>query len=74
MHPSASVGRFVLELAAIVSRNDDRFLQLSTANVYLRLCDTCRVRKHDCVPSIKLAYVKLMESFLEHKYIILVWW
>lgn len=62
-----NVGRFVLELTAIVSRNDARFMQLSSANAYLRLCDTFRVRKTDCVPSIKLAYVKLLESFLEHK-------
>lgn len=57
----------MLELAAIVSKDEARFFQLSTANAYLRLFDTFRVRKCDCVPSIKLAYVKLLESFLQHK-------
>lgn len=66
-HPAANVGRFVLELTAIVSKNEERFSQLSSANAYLRLCDTLRVRKSDCVPSIKSAYVKLLEAFLEHK-------
>lgn len=67
VHPTASVGRFVLELTALVSRNETHFLQLSGANAYLRLCDAFRVRKNVCSASVKLAYVKLLKELLEHK-------
>lgn len=60
---------FILELTNLISKYEECFSQLSTANVYLRLCDTFQVRKSGCATKIKLAYVKLLESFLEHKYI-----
>lgn len=65
--PSINLGCFVFELASLVSKNEERFLQLSSANVYLRLCDMFHVRKPSCAIGIQLAYVKLLDSFLEHK-------
>lgn len=68
--PSVNFGCFLFEFASLVSKNEARFLQLSGANTYLRLCDVFHVRKSGCAVEIKVAYVKLMETFLGHKYVV----
>lgn len=66
--PSTNVACFVLHLGSFVSRNEERFLKLSSINAYLRLCDIFCVRKYSTLVQVKQAYVSLLESFLEHRY------
>lgn len=68
VEPPTDLACFVFELTILVSENEIRFIQLSNANAYMRLSDIFSVRKCCCNPQIKLAYVKLLESFLNQKY------
>lgn len=67
VQPSTNLALFVLELTSIISKSEERFLQLSSENVYLKLCDVLHVRRHTCPTQIRLAYIKLLEAFLEHR-------
>lgn len=65
--PSTDLGCLAFKLATLASKDQERFVQLSIANIYLRLCDTFHVRQSGCPLEIRLEYVKLLKSFLQHK-------
>lgn len=65
--PTQNVTRFTLELVCLLSRVEDKFNLLCSGNVYLRLIDLLNLTKDTCGPSVKLAFVKLLTAFLEHK-------
>lgn len=66
IQPSPNIGRFTMELLSLLSRNEQKFLQLNNLNIHVRLLAIVRARD-DCTPSIKLAFVKLLSALLEHK-------
>lgn len=67
IRPPLSIGRFCLELASLLSRDEATFTRLSGENVYLRLIDTLQVQADNSSANIKLAFIKLLLSFLGHK-------
>lgn len=67
IQPLPDVISLVFELASTVSKNEECFVQLTSTNSYLRLCDIFPVRIVSCPPQIKLAYVVLLKSFLQHR-------
>lgn len=67
IQPPSSISRFTLELLSLMSKNEQKFIYLNNTNIYVRLFEIMRVEKNDSTPSLKLASVKLLFSFLEHK-------
>lgn len=65
--PSTNVASFTLNLASLVSRNESRFSILDANGFYTALIRIVRARRPEVAPSVKLGYVKLLKSFLEHK-------
>lgn len=66
VRPSPNISRFTMELLSLISSNEQKFLELNNSNIHLRLINIIQVRG-DSTPSIKLAFVKLISSFLDHK-------
>jgi hypothetical protein len=65
--PAACVASFTLNLAALLAKNEDRFCSLNKNNFFIKLVNVLKARQTGVAPSVKLAYVKLLSSFLEHK-------
>jgi hypothetical protein len=65
--PAACIASFTLNLAALLAKNEDRFCSLNKNNFFIKLVNVLKARQSGVAPSVKLAYVKLLSSFLEHK-------
>ncbi|XP_008197113.1 uncharacterized protein LOC100141760 isoform X6 [Tribolium castaneum] len=65
--PETGVALFTLNLASLLSRKEKVFCDLNNNNFYIKLINILKVRHLDVAPSVKLAYIKLLSSFLEHK-------
>jgi hypothetical protein len=65
--PAACIASFTLNLAALLAKNEDRFCSLNKNNFFIKLVNVLKARQTGVAPSVKLAYVKLLSSFLEHK-------
>lgn len=66
IQPSPDVCTFTLELLGLISKNEQKFRELNRSNIHSRLTDTMQITD-DSMPSINLAFVKLLSSLLEHK-------
>lgn len=66
-YPSPSVLSFALNLTSFVCRDEQMFVMLNSRNIYERLITLINVNKPTTDPTIKLGYIKLVSSFLEHK-------
>lgn len=64
--PSHTVGVFSLNLLALLSKYDSKFLIFKTNNVYERIIKLLKIQTETCNPSLKLGYIKLLSSFLNH--------
>jgi hypothetical protein len=65
--PPTDVTSFTLNLTGLLSRSEKRFCCLNSNNFFIKLVNTLKVRRKGVAPSVKLAYVKLLSSFLKHK-------
>ncbi|RZC33047.1 hypothetical protein BDFB_004776 [Asbolus verrucosus] len=65
--PAANISSFTLSLASFLSRNESTFCRLNVDNFYVKLIHIVKARQPEVSPSVKLGYIKLLESFLEHK-------
>jgi hypothetical protein len=66
-NPSFNISSFTLNLAGLVSKNENTFGALNAENLYSKLIQIVRARHPEVAPSVKLGYIKLLSSFLEHK-------
>ncbi|XP_044272397.1 uncharacterized protein LOC123016210 isoform X5 [Tribolium madens] len=64
--PPPNIAAFTINLASLLSKNEERFCALNN-NFFIKLVNIVKVRQPDCAPSIKLSYIKLLSSFLEHR-------
>jgi hypothetical protein len=65
--PPTSVVSFSLKLTSLLSRNEERFCSLNNNNFFIKLVTVLKARQSGVASSIKLAYIKMLSSFLEHK-------
>ncbi|XP_008197117.1 uncharacterized protein LOC100141760 isoform X10 [Tribolium castaneum] len=65
--PETSVALFTLNLASLLSRKEKVFCDLNNNNFYIKLINVLKARHRNVAPSVKLAYIGLLSSFLEHK-------
>ncbi|RZC33048.1 hypothetical protein BDFB_004777 [Asbolus verrucosus] len=65
--PATNIATFTLNLASLLSKNEDRFCSLNNNNFFIKLVNVLKARQPEAAPSVKLAYIKLLSSFLEHK-------
>ncbi|XP_008197121.1 uncharacterized protein LOC100141760 isoform X13 [Tribolium castaneum] len=63
--PPAAIASFALHLASLLSKNEEKFRELNSANFYNKLFGI--VNQPKAVPFVQLAYVELCVSFLEHR-------
>ncbi|KAF5293603.1 hypothetical protein FQA39_LY03088 [Lamprigera yunnana] len=64
--PRQNIISFIVHLVSLLSANEERFIQLNACNGYIRLCTVLKLRSRGTSPSVKLSYIKLLSSFLEH--------
>jgi hypothetical protein len=65
--PPTGVVSFALKLTSLLSRNEERFCSLNNNNFFIKLVTVLKARQSGVASSIKLAYIKMLSSFLEHK-------
>ncbi|KAF5269582.1 hypothetical protein FQR65_LT05920 [Abscondita terminalis] len=65
--PSQNIISFLISLTSLLSKNEIRFNRLNACNLYVRLCAVLKVRTNASSPTVKISYIKLLLSFLEHK-------
>lgn len=63
--PPPNISSFTLNLACLLSKNQDRFDVLN--NIFIKLVNVVKVRQSNAAFSVKLSYIKLLSSFLEHR-------
>lgn len=65
--PSASICTFTLNLTSLISTNELIFVKLNITSVYMRLIKGLNLRANNIAPSVKLGYLKMLQSFLSHR-------
>lgn len=65
--PSPHISSFTINLASLLSENEFKFNELNKTNLYQRLINVLKARQLESTPSIKLGYIKLLLSFLDHR-------
>jgi hypothetical protein len=65
--PPTGVASFAMNVASLLSKNEERFCSLNNNNFFIKLVNVLKARQTGVAPSVKLAYIKLLSSFLEHK-------
>jgi hypothetical protein len=65
--PPTGVASFAMNVASLLSKNEERFCSLNNNNFFIKLVNVLKARQNGVAPSVKLAYIKLLSSFLEHK-------
>ncbi|RZC37153.1 hypothetical protein BDFB_012736 [Asbolus verrucosus] len=65
--PTTNIATFTLNLASLLSKNENRFCSLNNNNFFIKLVNVSKARRPEAAPTVKLAYMKLLSSFLEHK-------
>jgi hypothetical protein len=66
--PATGVISFTMNLASLLSKNEGKFLRLHSNNFFIELLVLLKAGQIGGVASsVKLAYVKMLSSFLEHK-------
>ncbi|XP_063917687.1 uncharacterized protein LOC135133272 isoform X8 [Zophobas morio] len=65
LHLHPNVAAFVLDLVALLAKNEDRFCALNTSNFFIKLVNVAKARS-SCDENVKLAYIGLLGAFLEH--------
>ncbi|XP_044272394.1 uncharacterized protein LOC123016210 isoform X3 [Tribolium madens] len=63
--PPSIIVSFTLHLTSLLSKNEEKFCELNSANFYTKLIDI--LNQLNAMPFVQLAYIKLLISFLEHK-------
>lgn len=67
IQPSPCTSTFVLHLISLLSKDEKRFAYFKTYNLYNTMCLILKVKAPETSPSIKLAYLKMLMTFLEHR-------
>lgn len=65
--PSPAVVAFVLELMGLVWLRTVDSLDWSNILIYEKLCERFNITSDDTTLQVKVAYVKMLTSFLEHR-------
>lgn len=67
--PSSALLSFTLNLTALLSKQESDFIDLKLNNTYERLFKLCELshRNNSITPSMKLAYIKVINSCLDHR-------
>ncbi|XP_008197114.1 uncharacterized protein LOC100141760 isoform X7 [Tribolium castaneum] len=65
--PDPTIAWFTLNLATLLSKNEDKFNSLNNHNFFIKLVNIVKARQPDAPPRVKSAYIKLLSTFLEHK-------
>lgn len=65
--PSQNVGIFAINLTSLLSKDENKFLTLRANDTYVRLIKVLKIQSPNCNPSLKLGYIKLLSSFLNHE-------
>lgn len=65
--PSASICTFTLNLTSLISTNELIFVKLNLTNAFVRLIKVLNLRANTIAPSVKLGYLKMLQSFLNHR-------
>jgi hypothetical protein len=65
--PPTGVASFTMNLAALLSKNEETFCSLNNNNFFIKLVNVLKARQNGVALSVKLSYIKLLSSFLEHK-------
>jgi hypothetical protein len=65
--PPNGIISFVLNLAGLLSKKEERFCDLNNNNFFIKLVNVLRARQVGVAGSVKLAYIDLLLSFLEHR-------
>ncbi|XP_008197112.1 uncharacterized protein LOC100141760 isoform X5 [Tribolium castaneum] len=65
--PPTNIAAFSLSLVGLLARNEQRFCELNNNNFFIKLVNVLKARQPGVAPSLKLAYIKLISAFLEHK-------
>lgn len=64
--PSQTIGIFAINLIGLLSQDKNKFLALKANDTYVRLIKVLKIQSASCNPSLKLGYIKLLSSFLNH--------
>lgn len=67
VYSAPAVVSFTLNLASYICKDEQIFVMLNSRNVYERLITLIDIKKPTTDPSVKLGYIRLISSFLEHK-------
>ncbi|KRT83220.1 HEAT domain-containing protein, partial [Oryctes borbonicus] len=67
IQPSPCTSSFVLHLISLLSIDENRFAYFKTYNIYNTICSILKVKAPETSPSTKLAYLKMLMSFLNHR-------
>jgi hypothetical protein len=65
--PPTGVASFTLSLTGLLAKNEERFCSLNNNNFFIKLVNVLKARQNGVALSVKLAYITLLSSFLEHK-------
>lgn len=65
--PSLQIASFTLKLVSCLSCREDTFSSLNNNNFFIKLVNILKLKHTSAAPSLKLDYINLMASFLEHK-------
>ncbi|KAJ8916096.1 hypothetical protein NQ315_004462 [Exocentrus adspersus] len=66
-YPSPAILSFALNVASFVCKDEQTFVTLNSRNIYERLITLININKPTTAPTVKVGYIKLVSSFLEHK-------
>ncbi|KAI4456511.1 brca1-associated atm activator 1 [Holotrichia oblita] len=67
IQPSPCTSTFVLHLISLLSKDEKIFTYFKTYNMYNTICSILKVKAPGTSPAIKLAYLKMLTSFLNHR-------
>lgn len=64
--PSQTVGSFTINLLSLLSKDENKFVLFRRNNIYERIIKVLQIQQPNCNPSLKLGYITLLSSFLNH--------
>ncbi|XP_022905992.1 uncharacterized protein [Onthophagus taurus] len=66
-NPSKTASIFILNLVGLLSKSDERFTYFKTFNIYNSLTTLLKIKSPATSPIVKLGFIKMLSSLLEHK-------
>ncbi|XP_023311983.1 uncharacterized protein LOC108911272 [Anoplophora glabripennis] len=67
VYSAPAVLSFTLNIASYICKDEQTFVMLNSRNIFERLITLIGIKKPTTDPSVKLGYIRLISSFLDHK-------